>query len=71
MASSTNSSNPSLPWHAAYPTPRSTPASIRREELLDMMERSAESSSRDYVLLDLRRNDYQVMFKFGPTHAQS
>ena len=48
------------PWHAAYPAPRNTPATIRREDVLDMIKQSAETSSRDYILIDLRRNDYEV-----------
>lgn len=48
------------PWHAAYPAPRSTPATIRREDVLDMIKRSADRSSRDYILIDLRRNDHEV-----------
>jgi hypothetical protein len=47
-------------WHAAYPAPRISPATIRREDVLDMIKRSAETSSRDYVLIDLRRNDFEV-----------
>jgi hypothetical protein len=48
------------PWHAAYPAPRIAPATIRREDVLDMIKQSAETSSRDYVLIDLRRNDFEV-----------
>jgi hypothetical protein len=51
---------PPPPWHAAYPAPRNTPATIRREDVLDMIKQSAETSSRDYVLIDLRRNDHEV-----------
>jgi arsenical-resistance protein 2 len=29
-----------------------------------MMKQSAESSDRDFVLVDLRRNDYEVMLTF-------
>ncbi|KAH6866000.1 hypothetical protein AA0119_g12969 [Alternaria tenuissima] len=47
------------PWHAAYPAPRNTPATIRREDVLDMIKQSAETSSRDYILVDLRRNDHE------------
>ncbi|KAH8688905.1 Rhodanese-like domain-containing protein [Phaeosphaeriaceae sp. PMI808] len=47
------------PWHAAYPAPRNSPATISREEVLDMIKRSAETPNRDYVLVDLRRNDYE------------
>jgi arsenical-resistance protein 2 len=59
MATSTNNTTPS--WHAIFPAPRSTPASIRREDVLDMMKQSAESSDKDFFLVDLRRNDYEVM----------
>lgn len=59
MATASTASTPS-PWHAAYPTPRNSPATISREEVLDMIKRSAETPSRDYVLIDLRRTDYEV-----------
>lgn len=47
-------------WHVAYPAPKTSPASICREEVLDMMKRSTETTSKDYILVDLRRNDCQV-----------
>ncbi|KAF2009477.1 Rhodanese-like protein [Aaosphaeria arxii CBS 175.79] len=47
------------PWHAAYPAPRNSPATISREEVLDMIKRSVETSTSDYVLVDLRRNDHE------------
>jgi hypothetical protein len=50
----------SSPWHAAYPAPRSISATIRREDVLDMLKQGLETSSRDYVLIDLRRTDYEV-----------
>jgi hypothetical protein len=52
--------SPPPPWHAAYPAPRSFPATIRREDVLDMIKQGAETSSRDYVLVDLRRNDHEA-----------
>jgi hypothetical protein len=51
---------PPPPWHAAYPVPRHTPATIRREDVLELIKHSAETSSRDYILIDLRRNDHEV-----------
>ncbi|KAJ4989597.1 hypothetical protein SVAN01_04974 [Stagonosporopsis vannaccii] len=51
--------SPPPPWHSAYPAPRNTPATIRREDVLNMIKQSAETSSRDYVLVDLRRNDHE------------
>lgn len=47
------------PWHAAYPTPDGTPASISREELLQYMREGAVPG-RDFLLVDLRRNDHEV-----------
>ncbi|KAL6157075.1 hypothetical protein ACJBU6_04645 [Exserohilum turcicum] len=46
-------------WHVAYPAPKTSPASICREEVLDMMKRSTETTSKDYILVDLRCNDCQ------------
>lgn len=59
MATASVTGPPAL-WHAAYPAPRNTPATIRREDVLDMIKQGAETSSRDYVLVDLRRNDHEV-----------
>ncbi|KAK7185549.1 hypothetical protein DPSP01_010771 [Paraphaeosphaeria sporulosa] len=51
--------DPPTPWHAAYPAPRNPAATICREEVLRMMKQSAETASKNYVLVDLRRSDYQ------------
>ena len=48
------------PWHAAYPAPRITAATIRREDVLNMIKQNTEASIRDYILIDLRRNDFEV-----------
>jgi hypothetical protein len=53
--------SPLSPWYAAYPTPRKPPATICREDVLDMIKESAKTSNRDYILVDLRRNDYEVI----------
>ena len=55
-----NTTNSPSPWHAAYPAPRNPAATIHREDVLDMIRKGAETSKRDYVLIDLRRNDYDV-----------
>lgn len=67
MATSTTNSLSHSLWHAAYPAPRSTPTLIRREQVLKMMKQGADSSSRDFVLVDLRGNDYQVTLIFVHT----
>ncbi|KAJ5185425.1 hypothetical protein N7491_006707 [Penicillium cf. griseofulvum] len=47
-----------LPWHAAYPAPRGTAPSISREELLQWI-REGKQAGKDFVLVDLRRTDYE------------
>jgi hypothetical protein len=47
------------PWHAAFPAPRNTARSISREEMLQWM-REGKQPGKDYVLVDLRRNDHEV-----------
>lgn len=47
------------PWHAAFPAPRNTARSISREEMLQWM-REGKKAGKDYVLVDLRRNDHEV-----------
>lgn len=52
------------PWHAAYPAPRNTePGKITREELLELLKTNGKVAGRDFVLVDLRRNDYEVRSK--------
>merc|ERR1712230_318937 len=46
-------------WHASLPAPRnSTPDSISRDELLEMFSKK-DRSVKDFVLVDLRRTDYE------------
>jgi hypothetical protein len=42
--------------------PEARLASIRREEILDMVQNGVESSKRDYVLVDSHLSDYEVTF---------
>ncbi|KAK7915292.1 arsenate reductase (Arc2) [Apiospora marii] len=44
------------PWHAAYPAPKTTePGALTKEDVAAMLQRGDE----DFVLIDLRRNDYE------------
>ncbi|OAP58647.1 hypothetical protein AYL99_07737 [Fonsecaea erecta] len=46
------------PWHAHFPAPRETaPKAITREDLLDRF-RQGQRGGRDFLLVDLRRNDH-------------
>ncbi|KAF2243801.1 hypothetical protein BU26DRAFT_569699 [Trematosphaeria pertusa] len=47
------------PWYAVYPAPRNSPATILREEVLDMMKAGGVAAGKDYLLVDLRRNDHE------------
>ncbi|KAJ5794061.1 hypothetical protein N7457_000660 [Penicillium paradoxum] len=47
-----------IPWHAAFPAPRGAAPSISREELLQWI-RDGKQAGKDYVLVDLRRTDYE------------
>jgi len=50
------------PWYAAYPAPSNqSPASITREQVLDMLKEKNGTVQRDFVLVDLRRADYEVI----------
>lgn len=58
MAASSRTDVPQ-PWHAAYPTPTSQAAALPRRELLNWLE-GAKVNGKDYVLVDLRRDDFAV-----------
>ncbi|OQE31147.1 hypothetical protein PENFLA_c002G03976 [Penicillium flavigenum] len=47
-----------LPWHAAYPAPRAAAPSISREELVQWI-RDGKQAGKDFILVDLRRTDYE------------
>lgn len=49
-----------VPWHAAYPAPREQPGSLAREQVLEMLKSGARTPGRDFLLIDLRRNDHEV-----------
>ena len=48
------------PWYAAYPEPRTVTSSITRQTLLSWMKKGEKLAGKDYVLVDLRRTDYEV-----------
>lgn len=47
------------PWHAAYPAPKATPDALSRQELLQWF-REGKQAGRDFVLVDVRRTDFEV-----------
>ncbi|KAH6714567.1 Rhodanese-like domain-containing protein [Leptodontidium sp. MPI-SDFR-AT-0119] len=49
---------PEKPWHAAYPAPKTTAAVITCEDLLSWMS-EGNVAGKDFVLVDLRRTDFE------------
>ncbi|KAL2036102.1 hypothetical protein D6D17_10385 [Aureobasidium pullulans] len=47
-----------VPWYAGYPEARSSPATITRSDLLNMIE-AGKKPGVDYILIDLRRTDHE------------
>jgi arsenical-resistance protein 2 len=48
-----------LPWHAAFPAPKSTVATISRSDFLESIK-EGKKAGKDFILVDLRRNDHEV-----------
>lgn len=53
-------STASSPWYADFPEPKSTAGSITRETLLQMLQGDGQDARRDFLAVDLRRNDHEV-----------
>ncbi|KAK1774694.1 Rhodanese-like protein [Copromyces sp. CBS 386.78] len=47
------------PWHAAYPVPKTEAPSITRGMVLEMLRNGRNVAGKDFVLVDLRRADYE------------
>jgi len=46
-------------WHSAFPEPASQPITLSRDDLKHMIERG-KIPGKDFLLIDLRRTDYEV-----------
>jgi hypothetical protein len=51
------------PWYAAYPAAKSTADPICRSEVRLWLHHSMDGGPRDFVLVDLRRNDHEVRLR--------
>ncbi|KFY35644.1 hypothetical protein V494_05731 [Pseudogymnoascus sp. VKM F-4513 (FW-928)] len=60
MASTTAPAPPAeeQPWHAAFPSPKSVATPVSREQMRDWLT-GDKVPGKDFVLVDLRRNDYK------------
>ncbi|KAM7187493.1 oxidoreductase [Naviculisporaceae sp. PSN 640] len=60
MATEANPASAPAPWYAAFPPPKTSPvATIPREEVLAMLKDENLVSGKNYVLVDLRRTDFE------------
>lgn len=61
MTSTTAASgDPLPPWYAGYPAPKLEAATISREDVLLMLRDGKNIAGKDFVFVDLRRNDHEV-----------
>lgn len=71
LTMSTADSTPApAPWYAAYPAPKSEVVTISREEVLALLK-ATPVEKRDFVLVDLRRNDFEVRLKLRKQWSRS
>lgn len=52
-------------WHTAFPTPISSPSSITREEMYDLIKAQSDLSQRKFLVVDVRRTDFDVSISRG------
>ncbi|KAJ6258601.1 hypothetical protein Dda_6648 [Drechslerella dactyloides] len=53
-------STTAAPWYSAYPAPKSSePNKVTREEVLELLRSTENLDAKDFVLIDVRRNDYE------------
>ena len=58
-------------WYDAYPPPQHTsPSAITRNDLLALLQ-SGKRPGKDFLLVDLRRNDHEVRPSLFPSDCQS
>jgi hypothetical protein len=50
---------PAKPWYDDYPIQRNVASAVTREALLSWMEKG-KVSGKDFILVDLRRTDFEV-----------
>jgi arsenical-resistance protein 2 len=48
------------PWYNAYPAVKAAAPTITRAEVLDLLRNAKSVAGKDFVLVDLRRNDHEV-----------
>jgi hypothetical protein len=51
------------PWHATFPSPKSVATPVSREQMRSWLT-EGKVPGKDFVLVDLRRNDYNVCLRW-------
>lgn len=51
-------------WHAAYPAPKQASSAIDRPQVLELLRSDAGAGKKNFILVDLRRNDHEVRSMF-------
>jgi hypothetical protein len=56
-------------WHASLPQPVSRPKNITAEELKALITKEGAVSGRDYIVVDVRRTDFEVRCSLYPLNG--
>jgi len=62
-----------VPWHTALPQPQSVVKAMKPDELAEMMRSAHLGVGKDYIVVDVRRTDFENSFIKGalnlPAHS--
>jgi len=50
-----------IQWHENFPAPRSKPRTMTDEEVAVLVKDSGKTPGRDYIIVDVRRTDFDVL----------
>lgn len=56
-------------WHAGLPSPRATPESISQDEVAGLIKSSDKVTGKDYLIIDVRRTDFEVCTVHPHSHT--
>jgi len=57
-------SNP--PWYSNFPDPRSKPRSMTDDEIAALVRDPEKRAGKDYIVVDVRRTDFEVPLSPSP-----
>jgi hypothetical protein len=56
-----------VPWYNNFPDPRSMPRSMTDAEVSALVRDPEKHAGRDYIIVDVRRTDFEVPLTLTPT----